>query len=167
MLVKFAIRDLALATVGISLWLWLAPVADSVPFGDAMGLLAGLGLVTTAYLAHEWGHALAALVTEARIHTPHTLLHVSLFSFDTQTNTTYQFAMMSLGGFAVTAIAVWVAYGWLPEEPFAAKVARGGITLLASITVFVEIPLLLVGLATRRIPAVVAVFRPRDDGSGA
>jgi membrane-associated protease RseP (regulator of RpoE activity) len=136
-------------------------VADGARFGDAIGLLAGLGLVMTAYLAHEWGHALAALITGATIHPPHTLAHPSLFSFDTQTNTTYQFAMMSLGGFAVTAVAVWFAYGWLPEEPFAAKVARGGITVLASITLFVEVPLLLVGLATRRIPRVVAVFRPR------
>ena len=72
--------------------------------------------------------------------------------------------MMSLGGFAVTAIAVWFAYGWLPGEPLAARVARGGITLLASITLFVEVPLLLAGLATGRIPSVVAVFRPQDDG---
>ena len=162
MFVKLAIRDLLLAAAGISLWLWLAPLAEGARFGDALGLLAGLGLVLTAYLAHEWGHALAALAAGARIHPPQTLRHVSLFSFDTQTSTTYQFAMMSLGGFAVTAVAVWFAYGWLPEEPLAARVARGGITLLASITVFVEVPLLLVGLATRRIPSVVAVFRTPD-----
>jgi hypothetical protein len=164
MFVKLAIRDLVLAAAGIFLWLWLAPLVESARFDDSLGLLAGLGLVLTTYLAHEWGHALAALATGARIHPPHTLRHVSLFSFDTRTNTTYQFAMMSLGGFAVTAVAVWFAYGWLPEEPFAARVARGGITLLASITVFVEVPLLLVGLATRRIPSVVAVFRTPDSG---
>jgi hypothetical protein len=164
MLLKFAVRDLALAATGVALWLSLASVSDDVPFGDAIGLLAGLGLVLTAYLAHEWGHALAALATGARIHPPHTLLHVSLFSFDTQTNTMFQFAMMSLGGFAVTAVALWFAYGWLPEASFPARVARGGITLLASITVFVEVPLLLVGLAMRRIPPVVAVFTPHDLG---
>ena len=165
MLIKFAIRDLALVAIGISFWLWLGPLAQEARFGDALGLLAGLGLVITAYLAHEWGHALAARMARARIYAPHTLLHVSLFSFDTKANTTQQFALMSLGGFAVTAIAIWFAYGWLPDEPFAAKVARGGITLLASITVFVEVPLLLVGLATGRIPSVVAVFTPREDGS--
>jgi hypothetical protein len=162
MLLKFAARDLALAAAGISLWLWLTPASETARFGDAIGLLAGLGLVITAYLAHEWGHALAALASGARIHPPHTLAHVSLFSFDTETNTTFQFAMMSLGGFAVTAIGVWFAYGWLPADPFAARVARGGITLLASITLFVEVPLLLIGLAMGRIPSVVAVFRPRN-----
>ena len=73
MFARLAARDLLLVTAGVALWLWLAPLAEGARFGDALGLLAGLGLVLTAYLAHEWGHALAALASGARIHPPETL----------------------------------------------------------------------------------------------
>ena len=158
---KLAIRDAAIVAAAILLWLWLAPLSANSQFGDAIGLLAGLALTLVAYVLHEWGHALGAMASGSTLHPPHTLKHISLFSFDTGVNTRAQFAAMSVGGFVVSAFAVAFAYGWLPQEPFAARVARGGITILAAITLFIEVPLLLYGLATNRIPSVVAVFKPR------
>ena len=70
---------------------------------------------------------------------------------------------MSLSGFAVTAAAVFVV-GWhLPDDWLAARVARGGVMVLAAITLFIEVPLLLYGLVTDQIPSVVAVFDPGRD----
>ena len=60
----------------------------------------------------------------------------------------------------VTAAAMGFVYFVLPDGYMASRVARGGVTVLASITVFIEVPLLLYGLLARRLPGVVAVFRP-------
>ncbi len=96
-----------------------------------------------------------------RLHAPASLVSISLFSFDTEANSKTQFAAMSVGGFVVTAAAMGFVYLVLPDGFVASSVARGGVTLLAAITVFVEVPLLVYGLLARRLPGVVAVFRPQ------
>ena len=158
---QLALRDLALIALAIALWYALAPLsADETNLADAAGVLAGLGVVLTSYLLHEWGHAIGAWATRARLHAPERLSSISLFSFDVRSSSRLQFAVMSLAGFAVTAAAV-VLVGWhLPENWLATRVARGGVLVLAGITLFIELPLLIYGVITNRIPSVVAVFDP-------
>ena len=153
---KLAIRDALLIVTALAAWFLLAPLGNS---NATAGWIAGLAATLVAYLAHEWGHALAAMAAHGHVYPPRTLLHVSLFSFDAQRNDLRQFTAMSLGGFAVTAVAVAIACLVLPSDQLAGRVARTGILVLASITLFVEVPLLLFGLAKRQIPSVVAVFR--------
>lgn len=163
MLQRLAIRDGLLVILAVVVWTRLAPLGSA---SAAAGWTAGLALAILAYIAHEWGHALAAIAARGVIYPPRTLLHVSLFSFDPRANSVRQFALMSLGGFAVTGVAVLAAHFLLPIDELAGRVARGGIFVLASITVFVEVPLLLYGLARGRIPGVVAVFRAGPETSG-
>jgi hypothetical protein len=157
----FAARDTVLVILALVAWLLAARLALS---GPVLGWIAGLAVALAVYIAHEWGHALAALAAGGRIHPPRTLWHVSLFSFDTERNSVRHFAWMSLGGFAVTAIAVLVAQAWLHPDELSHRVARGGIFTLAGITLFIEVPLLVFGLATKQIPSVVAVFRYESSG---
>ena len=157
---RLAVRDGLLIALALVSWTGLAPLGES---NATAGWIAGLALALLVYIAHEWGHALAAMAAQSIIYPPRSLLHVSLFSFDARANTVRQFALMSLGGFAVTGVAVLAAHLLLPTDELAGRVARGGIFVLASITLFVEVPLLLYGLARGRIPGVVAVFRA---GSG-
>lgn len=160
MLVRLAIRDAAIVAVAVAAWIGLLPLSEGRPLvSDALALLLGLGLTVSAYLLHEWGHALAGLIAGSRIHAPLSLGSISLFSFDTEANSKIQFAAMSVGGFIVTAAGMVVVYLVLPDGYMATRVARGGVTLLAAITVFVEVPLLVYGLLARRLPGAVAVFR--------
>jgi hypothetical protein len=48
---------------------------------------------------------------------------------------------MSFGGFVVTGVALVVAYQWMPGDWLATRVARGAVVFLASLTVFLEFPL--------------------------
>lgn len=163
MLARLAIRDALIVSMAAALWIGLLPLSEGRPLvSDALALLLGLALTVSAYLLHEWGHALAGMMAGSRIHAPASLSSISLFSFDTEANSKGQFAAMSLGGFIVTAAAMLFAYLSLPDGYMATRVARGGVTLLAAITVFVEVPLLVYGLIARRLPGVVAVFRPQS-----
>jgi hypothetical protein len=79
------------------------------------------------------------------------------FRFDPDANTLAQFVVMSLGGFVVTAAAVGIAYGVLPGDLLATRVARGAIVALTTLTVGLELPLLLYGIARGRVPREAAV----------
>ena len=160
---RLAVRDVLLIILAVLVWMRLSPLGGS---SAAAGWIAGFALALLVYIAHEWGHALAAIASGSVIYPPRTVLHVSLFSFDPRANSVRQFALMSLGGFAVTGVAVLAANFLLPTDELAGRVARGGIFVLAGITLFVEVPLLLYGLARGRIPAVVAVFRAGPETSG-
>jgi len=61
---------------------------------------------------------------------------------------------MSLSGFVVTGLAIAVALGPLAEPLQSARVARGAIAFLASLTLFIEIPLLLFSLVSSKLPPV-------------
>ena len=65
---------------------------------------------------------------------------------------------MSLSGFAVTAVALFVVYGLLPEPLLATRVARGLILFGASLTLFLEVPLLTISLVRGSILSNVEVF---------
>ena len=96
------LRDLALVFGALSLWaaadtwyvvtgLWFAMV---VAVGDA--ILVGLLL---AALAHEWGHYLGAVRSDAKAQRVAPKgLSLFRFDFDYQANSHHQFHMMTLGG---------------------------------------------------------------------
>ena len=152
---KLAVRDAGILVGTWLLWRLLAErSAAAGPLADFVGLFLGLAVAACFYLLHEWGHALGALATRSALTPARSLAGISLFSFDSKRNDRFQFAVMSLAGFAVTAVAVWFVYAVLPEGPLATRVARGGVLFLTSLTVFIEVPLLVAGLVRRELPPV-------------
>jgi hypothetical protein len=71
---------------------------------------------------------------------------------------------MSLSGFAVTGVALFVVYALLPEAWLATRVARGMIMIGASLTLLLEVPLLVASLIRGGILSQVEVFpaTPRE-----
>jgi hypothetical protein len=152
-------RDAAIASFVIAAWWLAAPLsAGAGPLADLAGALLGVGAFVVGHLAHEWGHLTGALLTGARVAAPAALSSPFLFSFDSKRNSQRQFVIMSLAGFAVTAVAVAVAYGLLPEGLLATRVARGLVVFGAALTLLLEVPLLLVSLLSGSIVSKVEVF---------
>ncbi len=159
MLWKLALRDGVLLTVAALLVLWLAPLSGGTGMAaDLSGVVAGLAIGLATFVLHEWGHLLGALAGRSRVRLPEQLASIYLFSYDSKGNSRRQFVLMSLSGFAVTGIAVWAAYALLPDGQLATRVGRGAVLLLASLTVVLEVPLLLWSLARPTLPPV-EVFR--------
>ena len=160
---KLALRDASLISISAAAWWWLAGTSalgsGGTMLGDLTGLVVGLMVGACIYLLHEWGHALGGFATGALLHPPASLTAISLFSFDSKQNTKRQFVVMSLSGFVVTALGVGFAYGLLPEGQLATHVARGVAMLLAFLTLFLEFPILLVGLLRSELPPV-ETFQP-------
>jgi len=152
----------ALALLG---WLILAPrSASDGPVADLFGVTAGLLVGAAAYVLHEWGHLLAGLAVGGSFGMNANLRSPFAFRFDPDANSLRQFVVMSLGGFAVTAASIAVAWGVLPDGLLATRVARGAIAFLATLTFGLELPLLLLGLARGRVPREAAV--PVEPTSG-
>jgi hypothetical protein len=151
-------RDLAIvAAIGV---LWSAAAGSSAgtgPVADLSGLLAGVALGACALPLHEWGHFLGAVASRSAISPATSLRRVFAFSFDSRGNSRRQFLAMSIGGWLGTAVAVWVAYGLLPSELLATRVARGMALLSVLLVAVTEVPLLLGALWTGRIPPVETV----------
>lgn len=168
MFARLAVRDALIIAATLVGWHYGAHwSAESGMRGDIAGVVLGAAVATCFLLLHEWGHLLGALATASRVHAPRKLMSRFLFSFDTQANSRRQFAIMSLSGFVVTAIAVAFVYTRLPSDLLATRVARGLVMLLASLTVFLEVPLLLYGLFARALPPIEVFERPDAAGDGA
>ncbi len=105
------------------------------------------------------------IVRGSRVAAPARLSSPFLFSFDSTRNSQCQFLIMSLSGFAVTAVALLVAYGLLPEPLLATRVARGLVVFGASLTVLLEVWLLTASLVSGSILSRVEVF-PLASGDG-
>jgi hypothetical protein len=155
---RFAVRDAAI--VGLALLLWWAASDLSQGAGalaDFTGFVAGLMLGATGFVLHEWGHLIAAVAARSALRPGRRLGSPFIFSFDSRRNSLAQFVVMSLGGFAVTAAVVWAFYARLPDPLLATRIARGAALFLAFLGVTLEVPLLLVALWRRAIPAAVSV----------
>lgn len=163
MFTRLLLRDLLLAGTVVAAWWLAAPLsAGSGPLADLSGALLGIGAFVVAHLAHEWGHLLGGLLTGSRVAAPARLTSPFLFSFDSQRNSQRQFVIMSLSGFAVTGIALYVAYGLLPDAQLATRVARGLVVFGASLTLLLEVPLLAISLLRGSILSNVEVFPARE-----
>ena len=158
MLYRFIARDLILVGAALGLWWMLAEgSAGTGMVADLSGWIAGLMMGVCAYLAHEWSHYLAAVAMRSRVQTGTNLASGFLFSFDAEGNRVSQFVVMSLAGFVATAAVLFAFYTYLPEPYLATRIARGSVVFLALLGVTLELPLLLVGVFTKRVPNQVAV----------
>ena len=156
---RLLFRDLTVAAVVVLAWWLAAPLsAGSGPVADLSGALLGFGAFVVSHFAHEWGHLLGGLATGAHVAPPARLTSPFLFSFDSQRNSQRQFVIMSLSGFAVTGLALYVVYGLLPEAQLATRVARGMVVFQASLTALLEVPLLTLSLLRGSILSNVEVF---------
>ena len=147
---RLAIRDLVLAIIAAVLWL---NAGDSTLLQWA----AGIGLGVVAYVAHEWSHWLGAKLSGAQVKIAQRLATPFLFSFDADANTRGQFLWMSIGGFIATAIFVVAFWLGLPDT-LQGEVAMGAVLVLASITLFIEVPIALWVSTGRPIPKLIELF---------
>ena len=163
---RLILRDVAIASAVVVVWVLAAPLsAGSGPLADLVGALLGVSAFVVGHIAHEWGHLIGALLTGSRVAAPARLSSPFLFSFDSKRNSQRQFLIMSLSGFAVTALALLVVYGLLPEPLLATRVARGLVVFGALLTVLLEVPLLTASLISGSILSRVEVFPlASDDG---
>ncbi|MDJ0866519.1 MAG: hypothetical protein QNK03_10455 [Myxococcota bacterium] len=165
---KLALRDTVILSAVVALWIALAERSGgSGPLADLLGVALGLGVGACAFLLHEWGHLLGGLALRSDVRAPASLGSVYLFSFDSKTNSRRQFLVMSFSGFAVTAAAITFAYGVLPDALLASRVARGAIVFLTSLTVFLEVPIVIVSLLRRSALPPVEVFKDHRTDSKA
>jgi hypothetical protein len=158
MYAKLFARDLAIVATIVALWRLGArfSVGDG-PIADLSGLLLGAALGACALPLHEWGHFLGGLASRSAMRPTESLRRVFSFSFASRANSRRQFLAMSCGGWAGTATAVWVAYGLLPSDLPATRVARGMTLLSVLLVVATEVPLLVRAFWTGRIPPVETV----------
>ncbi len=158
MYAKLFARDLAIVATIVALWRLTArfSVGDG-PIADLSGLLLGAALGACALPLHEWGHFLGGLASGSAMRPTESLRKLFSFSFDSRSNSQRQFLAMSFAGWAGTAAAVWVAYGLLPSDLLATRVARGMTLLSVLLVVVTEVPLLVRAFWTGRIPPVETV----------
>jgi hypothetical protein len=162
MYAKLFARDLAIVATIVALWsLGAGLSAEEGPVADLIGVLLGATLGACALPLHEWGHFLGGLASRSAMRPAESLRKVFAFSFSSRLNSQRQFLAMSFGGWAGTAAAVWVAYGLLPSELLASRVARGMTLLSVLLVVVTEVPLLVRAFWTGRIPPVETVGSQR------
>jgi hypothetical protein len=155
MFAKLAARDLAIAAIALLAWQLAAPLsAGSGAVGDVSGVVLGFLAGAVAYLAHEYGHLLGAVAARSRVQPGKSLYSPSVFTFESRSNSRAQFLAMSFGGFAATAVAVWVVYAVLPSELLATRVVRGLVLFLTGLAFVLEVPLVIYSLLTRRVPPI-------------
>lgn len=158
MALRFLMRDVVILILSALLWWWLAAYsAGAGALADFSGWIVGLMLGVCAYLAHEWSHYLGALATGSKLEIGTSLRSGFLFSFDAEQNSLSQFVVMSLAGFAATALALVFFYQGLPDAYLASRIARGSGLFLALLGLTLEVPLLLYGLVTRSVPKQVSI----------
>lgn len=163
MYAKLLSRDAAIVATAVLLWLLGARhSAGTGPVADFTGVLLGALLGACALLVHEWGHFAGAVATRSAISPAASLRSVFSFSFDSKRNSQRQFLAMTAGGWIGTATAVAVAYGALPSDLLASRVARGMALLSVALVVATEIPLVLRALWTGRIPPVETRRAPAE-----
>ena len=155
MFAKLLARDVVIVAVAGGLW-WLgaAASAGTGPLGDLAGVVAGLATGICVFLIHEWGHWLGAVGTGAKVTPARSLASPFLFSFDSRDNSRRQFLLMSFGGWIASALVAALAYALLPGDLFAARVARGVVSLNVFLIVLIELPLVVFSLVTGRVPPV-------------
>lgn len=159
MFAMLAVRDALILAAVAGLWVWAAEASSGAGMlADLVGLLLGLGVGVCVFLLHEWGHLLGAFATRSVVRAPGSLRGAYLFSYDSKRNSRPQFLVMSFAGFAVTGAALWFGYRVLPDPLLATRVARGAIVALASLTVFIEFPIVIVSLLRPKALPPVEVF---------
>ena len=149
---RFAIRDLTILFGTIGLWWWSLSAERGTALASVLSIGAGVGAAICAYNLHEWGHLLGAHWTHSVYVPAKRLISPFLFSYDAEQNTRGQFLLMSLAGFAATAIFIVVFVLWMPQDQQAGRIALRGAILLAGLTVVIEFPIFFRALFGRSVP---------------
>jgi hypothetical protein len=134
-------RDLLL--VALTAFVWRA---DAALRGEAgwlpalVAVCAGALAALCSYLAHEWGHLLAARASGSAVHFPERPSSAFLFFFDVGRNGRRQFLAMSLGGFAASAAVLAWLLASLPDGALSSRVALLLVALGLLATLATELP---------------------------
>jgi hypothetical protein len=148
----FVIRDVTILVGTIGLWWASVSVQSGTTLASALSIAAGVGAAICAYNLHEWGHLIGAHLTRS-VYTPaKRLISPFLFSYDAEHNTRGQFLIMSLAGFAATALFVIAFVVWMPQEQQAGRIALRGALILAGLTVIIEFPIFFRALFGSTVP---------------
>jgi hypothetical protein len=148
----FAVRDLTILTATIALW-WMSVAGDwGSELVSAFSIAAGVGAAISAYNLHEWGHLLGAHWTRSVYVPAKRWYSPFLFSYDAERNTRGQFLLMSLAGFAATALFVIAFLLWMPRDQAAGRIALRGALILAGLTAIIELPIFFSALFGSRVP---------------
>ncbi|MGB5503712.1 MAG: hypothetical protein WBM75_15030 [Polyangiales bacterium] len=149
---RFAIRDLTILLGTAGLW-WLSFSAEADSSLEMMlSISAGVGAAICAYNLHEWGHLIGAHLTGSVYVPAKRLISPFLFSYDAERNTRSQFLIMSLAGFAATALFVAGYLLWMPQDQQAGRIALRGALILAGLTVVIEFPIFFRALFGTKVP---------------
>lgn len=149
---RFVIRDVAILLVTIGLWLFSLETEPGTTLASVVSISAGVGAAVCAYNFHEWGHLVVARMTDSVLTPARRVISPFLFSYDAEHNTRRQFLLMSLGGFAATAIFVVAFLLWMPQDQQAGRIALYGALILASLTVIIEFPIFFRALLGNTVP---------------
>jgi len=117
-LAKLAWRDGLLVVVAVGAWIvfdgWTARHAGVL--GAAAAVAAGiLASLVTGYVAHEWGHLVAAIWAGGKAH-PNALTNPQLFRFDLEENEARAYQWMGWGGNLAPWLVVPAALVWAPPD---------------------------------------------------
>lgn len=138
---RHALRDGAIVAAALALWSVDARLRGEPGPGPALAAVTAGALTALAgYLAHEWGHLLGGRLGGAVLHPPARVTDTFLFRFDTDRNGRAQFAAMSLGGFAASAVVVAALAAWLPLHALSGQVALALTAAGVLATVVLELP---------------------------
>ena len=148
----FAIRDVTILLATIGAWWASGRVEPGSAWASGLSIGAGVGAAVCAYNLHEWGHLLGAHLTKSVYVPARRIYSPFLFAYDADENTREQFLLMSLAGFAATALFVAAFLLWMPQDQQAGRIALRGALILASLTVIIELPIFLRALLGRTVP---------------
>lgn len=148
----FAIRDLSILVLTVGTWAWSLTVEPGSSLYGALSILAGAGAAICAYNFHEWSHLLGAHLTDSVYVPAKRLYSPFLFAYDADENSRHQFLVMSLAGFAATAIFVLAFLLWMPQAQQAGRIALRSALVLAGLTVVFEFPIFFRALFGSKVP---------------
>ena len=137
---RLLLRDSTIVASTGCLWWFEAHGAVGGTGGVVLGVLAGLSTGVVGFLAHEWGHAIAARLGGATIYFADRVTSPFLFFFDTNRSTPRQFIAMSIGGYIASALALVVAIALLPRDQLSGQVGLFVVGLGVVATLVAELP---------------------------
>lgn len=134
-------RDALLLALCLALWRADAALrAEPGWLPASVAVAAGALAAVCSYLAHEWGHLLAARASGSAVHFPARVTSIFLFFFDVARNGRRQFLAMSLGGFAASAVVVPLLVAGLPDGALSSHVALALVAAGVLATIATELP---------------------------
>lgn len=149
---SFVIRDLAILVVTMVAWWGSLHAEAGTALSSALSIGAGVGAAVCAYNLHEWGHLVGAWLTKSVFVPAKRIYSPFLFSYDAERNTRNQFLVMSLSGFAATALFVAGFLMWMPQDQQAGRIALRGALILAGLTVIIELPIFFTSVFRKKVP---------------